>query len=212
MSVSEAQTRQDDLRSTEDMQSVEAVDEEPGDDTNSGAMTKKRKEKEPQRERELGKSILPFSRVQKIIKADKELPIVARDATFLISLATEEFIRRLSEACQKLAEREKRTTVQQKDVASVVRRADEFMFLEEIIAFQRTEPPQKRKPKALQDAESQSEPTMLDKFVTRGEESQELDNKPPPNDGDQDAVGEPRKFKQYKSKEILSDTDDEEMS
>lgn len=212
MSVSEAQTRQDDLRSTEDMQSVEVVDEEPGDDTNSGAMTKKRKEKEPQRERELGKSILPFSRVQKIIKADKELPIVARDATFLISLATEEFIRRLSEACQKLAEREKRTTVQQKDVASVVRRADEFMFLEEIIAFQRTEPPQKRKPKALQDAESQSEPTMLDKFVTRGEESQELDNKPPLNHEDQDAVEEPRKFKQYKSKEILSDTDDEEMS
>ncbi|KAG2059695.1 hypothetical protein BDR06DRAFT_949075 [Suillus hirtellus] len=212
MSVSETQTRQDDLRSTEDMQSVEVVDEEPGDDTNSGAMTKKRKEKEPQHEREPGKSILPFSRVQKIIKADKELPIVARDATFLISLATEEFIRRLSEACQKLAERERRTTVQQKDVASVVRRADEFMFLEEIIAFQRTEPPQKRKPKALQDAESQSEPTMLDKFVTRGEESQELDHKPPPNNGDQDAVGEPRKFKQYKSKEILSDTDDEEMS
>ncbi|KAG1877032.1 hypothetical protein C8R48DRAFT_745479 [Suillus tomentosus] len=121
-------------------------------------MTKKRKEKEPQHEREPGKSILPFSRVQKIIKADKELPIVARDATFLISLATEEFIRRLSEACQKLAEREKRTTVQQKDVGT------------SIIAFQRTEPPQKRKPKALQDAESQSEPTMLDKFVTRGEE------------------------------------------
>ncbi|KAG1869971.1 hypothetical protein F4604DRAFT_1772892 [Suillus subluteus] len=181
MSASEAQTRQDDLKFTEDTQSVEIIDEEPGDDTNLDATTKKQKEKEPQRERELGKSILPFSRVQKIIKADKELPIVARDATFLVSLATEEFIKRLSEACQKLAEREKRTTVQQKDVASVVRRAEEFMFLEEIIAFQRTEPPQKRKPKALQNAESQSEPTMLDKFVARGEESQELDNTPPPD-------------------------------
>jgi DNA polymerase epsilon subunit 4 len=51
----------------------------------------------------------------------------------------------------------------------------------EIIAFQRTEPPQKRKPKALQNAESQSEPTMLDKFVTRGEESQGLDVTPPPD-------------------------------
>lgn len=178
MPVSEAETGQDNLEFTEDMQSVEVIDEEPGDDTNSGTMNKKQKQ-EPQRE--LGKSILPFSRVQKIIKADKELPIVARDATFLISLATEEFIRRLSEACQKLAEREKRATVQQKDVASVVRRAEEFMFLEEIIAFQRTEPPQKRKPKALQNAESQSEPTMLDKFVTRGEESQGLDVTPPPD-------------------------------
>ncbi|KAG1823412.1 uncharacterized protein BJ212DRAFT_1261703 [Suillus subaureus] len=181
MSVSEAQPRQDELKLAEDTQSVEVIDEdsEPRDHTNSDAITKKQKEKEPQRD--LGKSILPFSRVQKIIKADKELPIVARDATFLVSLATEEFIKRLSEACQKLAEREKRTTVQQKDVASVVRRAEEFMFLEEIIAFQRTEPPQKRKPKALQNAESQSEPTMLDKFVTRGEESQELDNTPPPD-------------------------------
>jgi DNA polymerase epsilon subunit 4 len=68
MPVSEAQTGQDNLEITEDMQSVEVIDEEPGDDTNSGAMTKKQKE-EPQRE--LGKSILPFSRVQKIIKADK---------------------------------------------------------------------------------------------------------------------------------------------
>jgi len=88
------------------------------------------------RDREPGKSVLPFSRIQKIIKADKDLPMVARDATFLISLATEEFIKRLSQACQRLAEREKRTTVQQKDVANIVRRADEFLFLEEIIGSQ----------------------------------------------------------------------------
>ncbi|KAF8558370.1 hypothetical protein OG21DRAFT_1504427 [Imleria badia] len=62
--------------------------------------------------------------------------MIARDATFLISLATEEFIKRLSQACQRLAEREKRTTVQQKDVASIVRRADEFLFLEEIVGSQ----------------------------------------------------------------------------
>ena len=45
--------------------------------------------------------------------------MVAKDATFLISLATEEFIKRLSQVCQRLAEREKRTTVQQKDVGKV---------------------------------------------------------------------------------------------
>ncbi|KAH7926447.1 hypothetical protein BV22DRAFT_1008958 [Leucogyrophana mollusca] len=134
------------------------------------------------REREPGKSILPFSRVQKIIKADKDLPIVAKDATFLISLATEEFIKRLSEACQKLAEREKRATVQQKDVAAIVRRADEFLFLEEIISFPRTEPQQKRKPKALQGGEGQ-EPTLLDKFVVgskpgTGDESQDTAEAP----------------------------------
>lgn len=46
--------------------------------------------------------------------------MVAKDATFLISLATEEFIKKLSQACQRLAEREKRSTVQQKDVGKVL--------------------------------------------------------------------------------------------
>ncbi|KAN0139890.1 Histone-fold-containing protein [Lactarius tabidus] len=80
--------------------------------------------------RESGKSLLPISRVQKIMKADKELPMVAKEATFLISLATEEFIKRFSEASYHIAHREKRVTVQQRDIASVARRADEFLFLE----------------------------------------------------------------------------------
>ncbi|KAG9315575.1 hypothetical protein JVU11DRAFT_3211 [Chiua virens] len=110
------------------------TDAAPQPDTNEAepeperARNKRDTKKDP--DREPGKSILPFSRVQRIIKADKELPMVARDATFLISLATEEFIKRLSQACQKLAEREKRTTVQQRDVAGIVRRVDEFLFLE----------------------------------------------------------------------------------
>ncbi|KAI0304405.1 hypothetical protein B0F90DRAFT_1705454 [Multifurca ochricompacta] len=64
-----------------------------------------------------------------------ELPTVAKEAIFLISLATEEFIKRLSEASHHIALREKRVTVQQRDVASVSRRADEFLFLEEIISW-----------------------------------------------------------------------------
>jgi len=72
MSVSEAYAQDDDLKSTEDIQSVDVVDEATPDETNTGALTKKRKDKEStQREREPGKSLLPFSRVQKIIKADK---------------------------------------------------------------------------------------------------------------------------------------------
>jgi DNA polymerase epsilon subunit 4 len=80
----------------------------------------------------------------------QEIPIVAKEATFLISLAAEEFIRRLCEAGQQVAHREKRSTVQHRDIgqvyytnscdgetnprfhnaAAVVRKADEFMFLE----------------------------------------------------------------------------------
>jgi histone H3/H4 len=86
-------------------------------------------------EREPGKSLFPFSRVQKIIKADRvrinlnlslvhgdevvvcqDLPIVAKEATFLISIATEDFIKRITEASRRLAERERRSTVQHKDI------------------------------------------------------------------------------------------------
>jgi DNA polymerase epsilon subunit 4 len=88
--------------------------------------------------RESGKSLLPMSRVQKIMKADKvhapshttfkgssltsfqELPTVAKEAAFLISLAAEEFIKRLSEASHHIAHREKRVMVQQRDVGMVV--------------------------------------------------------------------------------------------
>ena len=45
--------------------------------------------------------------------------MVARDATVLISLATEEFIKRLVEAGQKVAEREKRSTVQHRDIGTL---------------------------------------------------------------------------------------------
>ncbi|KAJ4497029.1 hypothetical protein C8R41DRAFT_243799 [Lentinula lateritia] len=139
-----------------------------------GAPKKKRERKETTHlVRDSGKSLLPFSRVQKIIKADKpsssqDIPIIARDATFLISLAAEEFIKRLCQAGQKAAEKERRTTVQHKDLATVVRRADEFMFLDEIISLNQPEP-QKRVPKALAANGTVlltgSGPTLLDSFV-----------------------------------------------
>lgn len=44
--------------------------------------------------------------------------MVAKDATFLISIAAEEFIMRLSEAAKRIAEREMRSTVQYKDIGS----------------------------------------------------------------------------------------------
>ncbi|KAI0372254.1 histone-fold-containing protein, partial [Pilatotrama ljubarskyi] len=120
--------------------------------------------------REPGKSVLPYSRVQKILKADKDLVMVQREATFLISRATEEFIGRLAEAAQRLAERERRTTVQAKDIVATVRRAEEFAFLEELFPWSELEQPVKRKPKAVREkeqAERGGAPTMLDQFVAK---------------------------------------------
>ncbi|KAG5639200.1 hypothetical protein H0H81_005679 [Sphagnurus paluster] len=144
-----------------------------GEDEEGGPQPakKNRVRKEPVvLEREPGKSLLPFSRVQKIIKADKDIPIITKEATFLISLATEEFIKRISEAAKRVADRERRTTVQHKDIATVVRKADEFLFLEEIIPWMAADPPPRRKPQGL--TSKTGEPTMLDQFVASSKQKE----------------------------------------
>ncbi|KAG8754532.1 hypothetical protein FRC14_004988 [Serendipita sp. 396] len=79
-----------------------------GEDTSQRAVTKL--------ERESGRSLLPVARVQKILKADKELDGIAKEAVFVLSMATERFIMRISEAARSQAGREKRATVQRKDI------------------------------------------------------------------------------------------------
>ncbi|PIL22615.1 transcription factor [Ganoderma sinense ZZ0214-1] len=128
--------------------------------------------------REPGKSLLPYSRVQKILKADKDLIMVQREAVFLISRATEEFVAQIAEASQAVASREGRATVQAKDLMSCIRRAEEYVFLEEAIPF--LEPkPASIKPGKAKDSKTtksgsgnqqnpqkpQPQPTMLDHFV-----------------------------------------------
>jgi DNA polymerase epsilon subunit 4 len=45
--------------------------------------------------------------------------MVAKEAAFLISLATEEFLKKISEASYHIAHREKRVTVQQRDIGAI---------------------------------------------------------------------------------------------
>ena len=53
--------------------------------------TPKKPKPKPPTERAPGASLLPMSRVQKIMKADKELAGTAKEAVFLISVATVRF-------------------------------------------------------------------------------------------------------------------------
>lgn len=68
--------------------------------------------------------------VRKIMDADRELTGVTKEAVFLVSIATEEFLKRLAISAQRQANRSGRSTVQYKDMATVVKRSEEFMFLE----------------------------------------------------------------------------------
>ncbi|KAK7686607.1 hypothetical protein QCA50_010207 [Cerrena zonata] len=166
-------------------ETVEDIPEESQDTPSEPKQTKKRKETAQVSTRDPGKSLLPFSRVQKILKADKELPIVAKEAAFLISLATEEFIKQLAEEICISAQRESRVTVQYRDVASIVRKSDKFMFLDEIVPWQNPDVPAKRKAAAHKDKAGSSRPTtLLDNFVQKNVD----DDDEAPEELDEDVV------------------------
>lgn len=84
--------------------------------------------------REAGRNPFPVSRVQKILKADAELPMVSKEAVFLISVAAEKFIERLAQAGQRTAERQSRATIQERDICAVVRGVEEFTFLWDVLS------------------------------------------------------------------------------
>ncbi|EIM24307.1 histone-fold-containing protein [Wallemia mellicola CBS 633.66] len=83
--------------------------------------------------REKGTTHMPIARVQKIIKADKEMENCGREATFLIAVATEYFIKYLTDAGYIEARLDKRNTIQYKDLAHAVDKSEELEFLKEII-------------------------------------------------------------------------------
>ena len=61
--------------------------------------------------------------------------MMQREATFMVSKATEHFVQRFVEEIQRVADREKRTTVQQRDVGmSVMRIVIAFSSLMDILS------------------------------------------------------------------------------
>ncbi|EOR01327.1 hypothetical protein E3P92_01504 [Wallemia ichthyophaga] len=83
--------------------------------------------------RDKGTTHLPIARVQKIIKADKEMENCAKEATYLIAVATEYFIKYLTDAGYIQATLDKRNTIQYRDLANAVDKSEELEFLKEIV-------------------------------------------------------------------------------
>jgi len=49
----------------------------------------------------------------------KELPVIAKEATFLISFATEEFIKHFCQAAHHVAQKDKRLIVHHRDIGEI---------------------------------------------------------------------------------------------
>ncbi|KAG0148707.1 hypothetical protein CROQUDRAFT_654536 [Cronartium quercuum f. sp. fusiforme G11] len=83
--------------------------------------------------KKLGTTILPVTRVTRAAKQDKDIKIVSKEAVFLISVATEFFVRKLTDSAFLNAKLDRRVFVKYNDVAKAVQHNDEYMWLEDVI-------------------------------------------------------------------------------
>ncbi|EPQ29323.1 uncharacterized protein PFL1_03078 [Pseudozyma flocculosa PF-1] len=84
--------------------------------------------------RQRGTSTLPTARVQRIIKADRDVDICSREATFLISAATELFVKKFVDEAYTNARLDKRKVVSYKDMSKAVQQNDYLDFLKAALA------------------------------------------------------------------------------
>ncbi|KAK4693721.1 hypothetical protein P7C71_g3723, partial [Lecanoromycetidae sp. Uapishka_2] len=118
-----------------------------------------------------GSATLPLARVKKILNVDEDTNTVSNQAAFAITIATEMFIRYLSDQAMNVvkSERKPRRNIQYKDIADAVARIDNLQFLEDVIPKTTTYKQYrinkaKKMTKAAQGAESlQNGQTTLDR-------------------------------------------------
>ncbi|CBQ72406.1 conserved hypothetical protein [Sporisorium reilianum SRZ2] len=80
-----------------------------------------------------GVSIFPTARVARIIKADRDIDICSKEATFLISMATEIFVRKLTDEAYTNAKLDKRKHIFYKDLSRAVQQNELLEFLKDAI-------------------------------------------------------------------------------
>ncbi|KAF9242602.1 hypothetical protein BU15DRAFT_60322 [Melanogaster broomeanus] len=86
-------------------------------------------------ERAPGTTLFPISKVESIVQADgitSNLSL-SKEAVFVLSIATEEFIKRMAQAGHRQASATRRNIVNYTDMASSTQQYQEFMFLQDTI-------------------------------------------------------------------------------
>ncbi|KIJ64437.1 hypothetical protein HYDPIDRAFT_28381 [Hydnomerulius pinastri MD-312] len=86
-------------------------------------------------ERAPGTTLLPMARVENIIQADgiTSSLSMSKEAVFVLSIATEEFVKRMAQAGHRQASASRRNIVNYADMASSTQQYQEFMFLQDTI-------------------------------------------------------------------------------
>ncbi|KAG8214490.1 hypothetical protein J3R82DRAFT_9545 [Butyriboletus roseoflavus] len=137
------------------------VDELESDtESEQGAGTSATQKKAGKRmgERVPGTTLLPISRVENIVQADGITTnlSMSKEASFVLSIATEEFIKRMIQAGNRQASASRRTIVNYVDMAASTQQYQEFMFLRDTIPepISLSEALERRKTKEKEDLET----------------------------------------------------------
>lgn len=75
----------------------------------------------------------PLARVSRIVKADRDVEATSKDAIWTIAVATELFIKHLTDSAVASARLDKKKTVTYKELANAVEAQNEFFFLQDIV-------------------------------------------------------------------------------
>jgi histone H3/H4 len=75
-------------------------------------------------------TVFPLARISRIVKVDKEIEMTSKDAIWTISLATELFIKHITDSAYAKARLEKKKTITYKELAAAVESQSELFFLQ----------------------------------------------------------------------------------
>ncbi|KZT73810.1 hypothetical protein DAEQUDRAFT_761774 [Daedalea quercina L-15889] len=106
---------------------VDELEEAAPSASTSKARPKKTGERVP------GHTLIPATRVANIVQGSEAGAHLSKEALYMLSVATEEFIKRLSRAGKRMADKEARQLVYYRDVASAAQKHHEFDFAQDVI-------------------------------------------------------------------------------
>lgn len=107
-------------------------DTDPEDELAASASANQKRSGRRLGERTPGTTLLPPSKVENIVQPDTSI-IMSKEALFVLSVATEEFIKRMAQAGHRQAAAKRRGTVNYSDLACSTQQYQEFMFLQDTI-------------------------------------------------------------------------------
>ncbi|SGY13813.1 BQ5605_C010g05983 [Microbotryum silenes-dioicae] len=132
-----------------------------------------------------GTTMLPISKVHKIIKADKDVRLCSKEAIFLISKTTEYMLGKVTQQSYAQARSQKRAkTVKYQDLATVAQRP-EFFYLSDVVPH--TLPLNKAlaiRQKMQEAAEGEGEEEIDPDTVLGGEKAEDDGGEHVPEDGE----------------------------